>query len=48
MGEEQAVDQASEMRAVPLWYEALMAEHATMRSRLKESLDIDSYGEEAV
>ncbi|WP_454085357.1 hypothetical protein [Georgenia sp. Marseille-Q6866] len=48
MGEEQAADRTSEMKAVPLWYEALMAEHATVQSRLRESLVTDSYGEEAV
>lgn len=48
MGEEQAVDWVRAMKAAPLWHEALMAEHATMQSRLRAVLDTDDHDEEAV
>lgn len=47
-GEDRAHDVTAMMRSAPLWQEALMAEHAELRSRLKDAIDADGQCEEAV
>lgn len=47
-GEQRAREVAAMMRAVPLWQAALMAEHARLRSQLRDVIDADDQHEEAV
>ncbi|MBD8063386.1 hypothetical protein [Oceanitalea stevensii] len=41
-------DHTATMRAVPLWHEALAAEHAAVQARLRKAIEADEECDEAV